>query len=127
MMEISFRGQKVRINVFKESQYLDQNKECNHVEIMDELIGDGLTLSDDPLEEINVLHDSPQFLSRLKIEMNMLSFENPPQLEPKPLPTFSINFNYMEEFFNDAYEIFKIYKSKIKKFEKKYFKKISQN
>ena len=50
----------------------------------------------------------------------MPSLNNPPQLEPKPPPTFFINFNYMEEFCNDVYEIFKIYKAKIKKFHENF-------
>ena len=40
-------------------------------------------------------------------------------LDPPP-PTFSINFNYMEEFCDDASKIFKVYKAKIKKSHEKF-------
>ena len=79
MMDISFGGQKVSINVFKASQYPDFDEGCHAVETLGEVIADTLELeqfyfsmgkkdlgvSADlesftfSMKDVNVLHDSP--------------------------------------------------------------------
>ena len=55
MMDISFGGKKVSLNVFKASQYPDQEEECHAIDIIEDLVDKGLN---DAIEKSNILQDS---------------------------------------------------------------------
>ena len=94
MMDISFGGEKVSLNVFKASQYPDQEEECNVIDILEYVIDESLDDIKDTLEEGSVLQDSPfsfapyskvEPLHALQSKPVLLSLEHPLVLELKPL------------------------------------------
>ena len=96
MIDISFGGEKVSLNVFKASQYLDQEEECHAIDIIEDLVDESPD-DKDTIEEGNMLQDSPRSfipwskvepLPTLKSELPLPSLQHPPELELKPLLNF---------------------------------------
>ena len=102
MMDISFGGEMVYLNVFKASQYLEQDEECNAIDFFEELIDENTVVVTDILEEGNMLHDSLfsapyskiKPLPPLQVEPILPSLDQPPILELKPLP-HSLKYAYL--------------------------------
>jgi hypothetical protein len=93
MMDISFGGQQISLNIFKASHYPDHEGECNVVDLIDELIDE--CPGNVHLEEMNALHDSSchnsswprvEPLPALQSEPTLPSLECAPTLELKKLP-----------------------------------------
>ena len=57
MMDISFEGEMVSLNVFKASQYPDHEEECNVIDVIEELIDESLMVKEECLEEGSMLQD----------------------------------------------------------------------
>ena len=109
-MDIFFRDQKVRINIFNASKYAQKEESCSIIDLIDEIVETNSSLDlkkedflDKPIEEtqnqeMNALFDSPhpahslpwsikiEPLPKLETEPLRSSIQAPPQFELKPLP-----------------------------------------
>ena len=94
MMDISFEGEKVSLNVFKTSQYPNHEEECNVIDVIEELINKSLMVKEECLEEGSMLQDSLfssapysriEPLPPWQAEPILPSLDQPPILELKPL------------------------------------------